>query len=278
MRRLAALALLVLVVVARAARADCPADVTAARREADKQVKAGQAVAALAKLAAVNERCGAKVEAGARLWLLSEMAFAAHAAGNDDRCAEIISNVDDDEAAANPKPTKALLYNAGLCKPKDDGCDYKLDHDEPVCKMKLALEYSERNGLVGFEAPRCEVKGHAKAVKLADGTCLEAGDYRKKGDDDAVCPAIYLVDAKGKRRKLGFAGKGGGGWLESPSDCCYLRSIKVKSDAGKTLVLFGSEELSRDCFGGTATTDALTLFQLANGKLEMQQDFSILWH
>jgi hypothetical protein len=255
----------------------CPAAVTAERRAADKQVKAGDAKGALARLAAVKQRCWAKVEPATQLWLLSDMALAAHTAGDDGRCAELILEADDDAATKNPKVAKALLYNAGLCKPKD-GCDYKLDGDEPVCKMKLALEYSERNGLTGFAAEPCAVAGHKDAVKLDDATCIEAAGFRRKGEEDIVCPNLYLVDAKGKRRKLAFAGKEGGGWIESPSDCCSVREIQVKREGGKVAVLVGSQELSRDCFGGTATTDYLTLFELSGATLKLTHDYSISFH
>jgi hypothetical protein len=260
------------------ARADeaCPAAATAERRAADKQVKAGDAKAAVARLAAVKERCFARLEPAGQLWLLSDMAFAAHAAGDNDRCAELILEADDDAAARNPKVAKALLYNAGLCKPKD-GCDYKLDQEEPVCKMKLALEYSERNGLTGFAATPCDVAGHPDAVAIHPGSCIEATGFKKRGEDDITCPTFQLVDAKGKRRKLAF-GKGGGGWVESPSDCCAVRDIKVKTERGKVAVLVGSRELSRDCFGGTATTDYLTLYDLVGNQLVMQRDLSVSWH
>jgi hypothetical protein len=271
-------ALLSVIVAVASARADepCAAVVSAERREADKQIKAGNAAAALARLGAVKERCFAKLEPGTQLWLLSDMAFAAHSAGDNDRCAELILAADDDAAAQSPKATRALLYNAGLCKPRAD-CDYKLDLEEPVCKMKLALETSERNGLTGFAATPCNVTKHKDAVQLGPGSCIEAAGFKKRGDDDIVCPSLYLVDANGKRRKLGFA-KAGGGWIESPSDCCGVRQIKVKSEGGKVWVLIGSGELTRDCFGGTATTDYLTLFGLEGTTLAAERDFSISWH
>ena len=274
--RLIVIAWLVLL-LSSPARADepCPAAVTAERRAADKQVKAGAAKAALARLAAVKERCFAKLEPPAQLWLLSDMALAAHAAGDNDRCAELILEADDDAAARNPKPTKALRYNAGLCKPKD-GCDYKLDEEEPVCKMQLALDYSERNGLIGFVAAPCDVAGHKDAVAIGPGRCIEATGFRKRGEDEITCPTFQLIDAKGKRRKLGF-GKDGG-WVESTSDCCAVRDIKIKLERGKVAVLVGSRELSRDCFGGTAATDFLTLYDLVGSQLVMQRDFSISWH
>jgi hypothetical protein len=268
----------VVVVVDSPARADepCPAAVTAERRTADKQLKAGDAKAALARLDAVKQRCYDKIAPAAQLWLLSDMAFAAHTAGDQERCAALVLEADDAAATRNPKVAKALLYNAGLCKPKDD-CDYKLDQEEPVCKMMLALAYSERNSLTGFESPPCDVPGHKAAVGLGPGACIEATEYRKRGEDEITCPTFQLFDAGGKRRTLAF-GKGGGGWVESPSDCCSVRDIKVKRERGKVAVLVGSRELSRDCFGGTAATDYLTLYDLVGTKLVMQRSFSVAWH
>jgi hypothetical protein len=59
---------------------------------------------------------------------------------------------------------------------------------------------------------------------------------------------------------------------------CAVRDIKVKTDHGKVAVLVGSRELSRDCFGGTATTDYLTLYDLIGGQLVMQRELSVSWH
>lgn len=101
MRFIAIVGTLGLVVLsATVARADdtCTATVTAERRSADKQIKAGDARAALARLAVAKDRCFDKLAPAAQLWLLSDMAFAAHAAGDNDRCAELILAADDDAA------------------------------------------------------------------------------------------------------------------------------------------------------------------------------------
>jgi hypothetical protein len=283
--RLTSLVWILVLISSTAARADkpCGTAVGAERRDAENQLKAGDAKAALARLTAVKQRCEAKLEPAAQLWLLSDMAFAAHRAGDNERCAELILEVDHDAAVRNPKIAKALLYNAGLCKPKDD-CDYKLDREEPVCKMQLAVEYSERTSLTGFAAPPCDVPGHKDAVGLGPGSCIEASGFRIRGEDDhprgeaeITCPTFQLVDASGKPRKLTF-GKPGGGWVQSTSDCCSVREIKVKTERGKVSVLVGSRELSRDCFGGTAATDYLTLYGLTGTQLVIQRDFSISWH
>lgn len=253
----------------------CPAAVTAARKAADAQVKAGKAKEAVAALAAVKERCFAQLAPAAKLWLLSEMAFAAHAAGDDPRCAELIGEADDDAITHNPKVGKALLYNAGLCQPKEGGCDYKLDSDEPVCKVKLALAYSDRNELTGYKAPRCDIAGHKSAIQLAPGACIAATAFKRRGEDDATCPVLQRIDAKGKPHPLTIEK---GAWLESPSDCCALRDIRVKQDGAKTSVLLGSKEISRDCFGGTASNDFLTRFDLDGDRLVEVRDYSVNWH
>lgn len=254
---------------------DCPAAVTAARKAADAQVKAGKARDAVAALGAIKDRCFAQLAPAAKLWLLSELAFAAHAAGDDKRCAEVIGEADDDAITHHPKVGKALLYNAGLCQPKEGGCDYQLDADEPVCKLKLALAYSDRNELTGYEAPRCEIAGQPSAVQLAPGACLVASAFQRRGEDDATCPVLQRIDAKGKKHPLTIEK---GTWIASPSDCCALRDLRVKQDGGKPSILLGSKEISRDCFGGTAANDFLTRFELDGDRLVQVRDYSINWH
>jgi hypothetical protein len=57
-----------------------------------------------------------------------------------------------------------------------------------------------------------------------------------------------------------------------------VREIKVKAERGKTAVLVGSREISRDCFGGTASSDFLTLFDLIGDQLITRRDYTINWH
>lgn len=92
---------------------------------------------------------------------------------------------------------------------------------------------------------------------------------------DATCPVLHRIDTKGKRTKVAVDGAA---CLESPSECCALTSIEVKSEGGATSALLGSNQPARDCFDGTATTDYLSLFKLTGNALELVKDYSIAWH
>ncbi len=256
------------------------------RAEAEKLVKSGDVHGALDHLADLFDRCGNDLEREPKLWLISDMAFAAYKAGDLERCRKIFNEVDDDAATAFPKASKALLYNANLCAPREEYCDYKLDHDEPVCRMKLALEYARRNELTGFVAKKCPIAGHADGTAIlpaagAKAACIELGEYVRKEDYAADCPAVFLVEDRGagkpSRQKLA-EGKGGVGWIAETSDCCSVGNPTVRTTNGKNELLFSSGGLARDCFGGTAAVDHMTTYELRGTTLEMTGDYDIGWH
>jgi hypothetical protein len=248
-----------------------PCDAASAKKtrsDADKLVKARQAAKAVTALEELRTACFAKLDPAGQLWLLSELAFAAHAAGDDEKCAKVLDSADDTAITANPKAGKALLYNAGLCAPKEGGCDYKLDNDQTFCRIELAMAYGERNAVTGFEKKPCPLPGaSARAVAFGAG-CLDRTELRRKGEDDIVCPVWTLLDG-GKKRKLKL-----GGWLDDPSSCCAVQEVSVKG--AQLLVASGGPY--RDCFGGTATTDYFTTFELKGAELVPVKDFSISWH
>lgn len=274
-----------LTVSAARADEDCGKRVGVLRSEANKLL-GRDAKQALAKLNEAKASC-ATLGGAAKLWLLSDLAFAAHKAGDAEACAAAIGEADDDALVANPKVTKALLHNAELCAPKEGGCDYKLESDAPVCKCKLALELSERNAYDGYEAKACGIAGYEKAAVVigaeAEHACIGMTPTKykksKRGDDEGVdesaitCPRFFVVEQQGgKAVKKPLAA--GSGWWTSPSDCCGATKLLTKGQS----VILTSGGVSRDCFGGTAATDLFTVMKRVGGKLVVERDLPIGWH
>lgn len=275
---------LVGVSVARVALADdCRKQVNAARSEANKSLAKGDAKTAVASLVRAKQRCPS-LDAAGTLWLLSDLSFAAHKAGDDKACAAAIAEADDDALAANPKIAKAMLHNAELCAPRD-GCDYKLDGDEPVCKAKLAIERSARAPYADFAAAPCTIAGYEKqAISLGGGamcvgvteTKRKPGTRDKNGDVEEgslECPRFFAVETRGgKTNKRWLTIEDG--WWTSESDCCGAKKLLSKEQG----IVLTSGGIARDCFGGTAATDFFTVLKLVGSKLVVEQDLSIGWH
>jgi hypothetical protein len=278
MKSIAGLALVLFATQAHAD--DCgPAALAKLRGAAEKQMKAGNVKAARATLEDAGKRCsGATHEAESWLWLMSDRIFAAYKDGDKAGCAKLLEAVSDSEELEKyPRLAKALFYNAKLCTPREDGCDYKLDHDVPYCQLSLAAEYAGRSVVKGFEAKKCPVKKHEDAVVVDDATCIELGAFERKGkeeDLDATCGELFLVDAKGKKTRLDVPDS----WLTSTSDCCNAHKVSVKLGKDGAQILVASDGPSRDCFGGTATSDYMTVFDLKGGKLVVSEDLTVGWH
>jgi hypothetical protein len=248
------------------------AEIRAARRDAEKRVKAHDPAGARDLLAALEKRCS--IDTGDRdapnleaLWYYSDRSWDSKLAGDPVECMRLLAQVSD--------PHDGLLEAAAAA-----GVAKAIEHNEQACEA--AHEEARKE----FEARPCPFAAGAGTTAVAAGdACLaiesgadydtfkQALDSGKEGDAARLCPRLLRITRAGRQRL-----RTRDGILADTSSCCGANQLAVATSGGKLRVRVTSKVPSRDCFGGTATTAIDAIYELRGAEAHLTDDDSLLLH
>jgi hypothetical protein len=233
----------------------------------------------------VKERCGAALVPAQQLALSLLLGRAAHAAGDDKRCRMALEAAPRDLADSDEDAGRL----EGVC---GAGCNI---HGQPGCLEGRSERYQaevEAAHETGFGTPPCSIperrgamgiaaRGGAKAacVELVDAKseALEKPDPKTGMSFRWTCPGLRFVvlDPRGQlaTREMPLPDRG-----SEPDDCCNFTTLTVKEEGGATWVRIGSDGLSRNCFGGTATWTYDEIFRWDGRQLTLERVHDFGWH
>jgi hypothetical protein len=209
--------------------------------------------------------------------MLSDLAIAAHHAGDDDVCIEALEpyapGTSGSERRLSGLPDelkKAILFNLGRCT---RGCNI-VDAPCQSIRASLALEKLVKGGIA---ASACSFPAGKDAVAVpgAAGHCLtilpprRAGEaaYRDNADPRAVCPRPELARREGKAITRTEIDLPNGSWLRDLEICC-VRPILTVTRNGE-VVLVPEENPPEGCLTGHRTYVVQEIYALDRGKLRL---------
>jgi hypothetical protein len=246
------------------------AEIRAARRDAELRTKEHDPAGARDLLVALQKRCivskgtheAPNLEA---LWYYSDRSWDAKLAGDPVECLRLLALVSD--------PHDGLLDGAAVASVAE-----AIEHNQQACAKAhedARKEFEARP--CPFEAGDGAIAAGAACVAIEGGAdhsaFMKALERGKQGAASRLCPRLVRITRAGRQRL-----RSSGGPLADTSSCCGVDTMTVASTGGKVRVRVTSSLPSRECFGGTLTTQIDAIYEVRGDEARVTDDDSLLLH
>jgi hypothetical protein len=209
--------------------------------------------------------------------VLSDLAIAAHKAGDDNTCIEALQPYAPNSSGSEQRRfglpeqlKKAILFNLSVCKA---GCNIVDADCQSICAA-LAIQKLVKGEFVSTACP-FPARNGAVAVPEAAGQCLTILPPRKKlkwgdyteADPRAVCPRLGLLHSEAGAVKTTEIPLPKDSWLRDLEICCVKPILTVARDG--RFRLEPEENPPEGCLTGHRTYVVEEVYALDHGRLRL---------
>jgi hypothetical protein len=223
-------------------------------------------------------------------------ALAAQESGYLDGCVDRLDQLEPSSLRVRAQAQEALdLMAACSERPADaEDCDFAMSA-EPYCALLLDVELAPRVAYddaaatpCPFDAPEiaASVPGDPdRCIGVIEGQLPTLEEASREGyvASPEALPRVVLLERRGEEVTEHTLQLDTPSFLGDFAFSCTVSEVRTRRDsAGGLEVVVLSGGPSRECFGGTASTDSFVIYRLEDGPegqhLRLEEDLSVIYH